>query len=75
MTLYERKGEFVLNAVNTVSPVIPIHDIPITLRLGKKIQRILRVPSKEEISFIENTDGTVSFTLPKLHILEMLIIQ
>jgi len=50
----------------TIENVIPVYNIPMTLTLPKEITGISVVFGEEVLPFEKNTDGSISFTVPKV---------
>jgi len=58
----ERRGrEF-----DTIEDVIPIYDIPVSVRVDSEIASVSLVPQRQAIEF-EQADGRVQFTIPCVH--------
>ncbi len=57
----ERRG----GAFDVIEDIIPLHDLALSVRNGKKVKSVTCVPDGEALAFVEK-DGRVEFTLPKL---------
>ena len=49
----------------TVEDVIPLHDVHVSIRLPRRIERVVAVPENESIDFIINNDR-VEFVVPRV---------
>ena len=89
MTLMDQAGEnrYVLHLVyaptNTrgakkleiIEDIVPLYHIPVTVRTaGRKIKRVYLAPTLEELAF-ETRDGAVSFTVPKVDLHAMAVLE
>jgi len=57
----ERRGE----AFDVIEDIVPLHDVGVSVRCDRVVSSVRTVPEGEALDF-EQTDGCVSFTLPRL---------
>jgi hypothetical protein len=65
----ERRGQ----DFDVIEDVIPIYDVGVSVRTDQKIKRVATAPGEDVLPF-EQAKGRVSFTLPKLHGHEMIVV-
>ena len=59
-----------------IEDIVPLYQIPVTLKKSeKKIQRIYLAPTQEELPFEVDADGNVSFTVPKVDLHAMVVLD
>lgn len=58
----ERRGQ----AFDVIEDVIPVHDIEVTLRLGRAVSSVRLVPDGEALPFT-SAGGGITFTVPTVH--------
>ncbi|XID93889.1 alpha-amylase family protein [Paenibacillaceae bacterium WGS1546] len=51
--------------MDIIEDVIPLHDVRLSLNLGRKVKAVELVPVGEALSFAEN-DGRIEFTVPRI---------
>ena len=66
----ERRGQ----DFDVIEDVIPIYDVGVSVRTDQKIKRVATAPGGEALNF-KQAKGRVSFTLPKLHGHEMIVVR
>lgn len=57
-----------------IEDIVPIYDIPVKLRINEKAKRVYSAYDGEDIPF-SNTEGTVSFNVPKLEGHKIIVIE
>ena len=59
-----------------IEDIVPLYQIPVTLKKSeKKIQRIYLAPTQEELPFEADADGNLSFTVPKVDLHAMVVLD
>jgi hypothetical protein len=61
-------------AVEVIEDIVPVFEVPVAFRVGKKPRRLYRAPSMEEIPF-RYEEGHVSFIVAKLLMHEMVVVE
>jgi hypothetical protein len=78
LVLYEREGSYLCHLLyaNTIKrgeraevieDLVTLADISVTLRLPRRVSRAVAHPEEKKLTLTQNADGTVSFTLERLH--------
>ena len=57
-----------------IEDIVPIYDIPVKLRINEKAKRVYSAYDGEDIPF-SNTEGTVSFNVPRLEGHKIIVIE
>ncbi len=78
IVLYERDGAYICHllyantvkrgdGIEVIEDLVTLADISVTLSLPKGVTRAVLHPEEKEIPLAKNADGTVTFTLERLH--------
>ncbi len=59
---------------DVIEDVIPLFNVKLSVKVGKKVKEVVAVPDREKLPF-ENKNGRVEFTLPKLNGHQMVALQ
>lgn len=61
-------------AAQIIDEILPVHDIKIEVEIPEKVKSV-KIPLQNETLEFSSSDGKVSFTLPRLHCHETVIIE
>ena len=59
---------------NVIEDIIPLYDIPVSLKADRDISRVYLAPEDEDIEFAV-ANGRVSFTVPKVEMNQIVVIE
>ncbi len=59
---------------NVIEDIIPLYNIPVSLKADRDISRVYLAPENEDIEFAV-ADGRVSFTVPKVEMNQIVVIE
>lgn len=60
--------------IEVIEDLIPVYDIDVQVRVSKAVSRVYLAPQLEEVAFVQ-TDSTVTYTVPKVHGHQMVVLQ
>jgi hypothetical protein len=64
------------NGVEVIEDILPVYDITVTVKLGKKAKHVYLAPQMQPLPFeIDAASNSVTYTLPKLECHQMIVID
>jgi hypothetical protein len=84
-TLQRQKGRMILHVLayqgerrapglDLIEDIVPLYDVPVSVKVDKKPARVYLAPSRKELAF-EYVDGRVRVTLPEVRGHEMVVME
>ncbi|MFE5318736.1 beta-galactosidase trimerization domain-containing protein [Paenibacillus sp. NPDC056579] len=62
------------SGVEVIEDIVPLYDVRVTLKLDKPVKRAYLAPQMEELP-IDEANGSVSYTVPKLECHQMVVLE
>ena len=59
---------------HVIEDIVPLHDVPVSLKVDGDVSRVYLAPEDEDIEY-SVADGRVSFTVPKVEMNQIVVIE